>query len=119
MDLGHPSLLFKICALADWNSSVAKGTYEGSADDRRDGFIHLSAPDQLERTLGTHFAHETGLVLVAFDEAALRPALKWEPSRSGELFPHHYGPLPASAALWVRRIPDRGRDEFLHELAQP
>jgi uncharacterized protein (DUF952 family) len=45
--------------------------------------------------------------------------LKWEPSRSGELFPHHYGPLPASAALWIRRIPDRGRDEFLRELARP
>ena len=119
MDLGHPSLLFKICALADWNSSVANGTYEGSADDRRDGFIHLSAPYQLERTLGTHFAHETGLVLVALEGAALRPGLKWEPSRSGELFPHHYGPLPASAVLWIRRIPDGGRDEFLRELVRP
>jgi uncharacterized protein (DUF952 family) len=118
MDLGHPSLLFKICALADWSSSVAKGAYEGSADDRHDGFIHLSAPHQLERTLETHFAHETGLILVALEGAALGPGLKWEPSRSGELFPHHYGPLPASAAVWIRPIPDRGRDEFLQELAR-
>jgi uncharacterized protein (DUF952 family) len=119
MDLGHPSLLFKICALADWSSSVAKGTYQGSADDRRDGFIHLSAAHQLPRTLEAHFAHETGLVLVALDAAALGPGLKWEPSRSGELFPHLYGPLQASTALWIRQIPDCGRDEFLRELVRP
>ena len=119
MDLGHPSLLFKICALADWSAAVAKGTYQGSADDRRDGFIHLSAPHQLPRTLETHFAHETGLVLVAFAGNALGSGLKWEPSRSGKLFPHLYGPLQPSAALWVRQIPDSGRDDFLRELVRP
>jgi uncharacterized protein (DUF952 family) len=119
MDPGHPSLLFKICALADWSASVAKGTYQGSPDDRRDGFIHLSAASQLRRTLETHFGRQAGLVLIALDAAALGPGLKWEPSRSGELFPHVYGPLPASAALWVREIPDSGRDEFLRELVRP
>jgi uncharacterized protein (DUF952 family) len=119
MDLGHPSLVFKICALADWRAAVAQGTCRGSVDDRRDGFIHLCAPYQLERTLNTHFAHDTGLALVALEAAALGSGLKWEPSRSGELFPHFYGPLQASAALWVRPIPDRGRNEFLCELALP
>jgi len=116
MDIGYLSLLFKICAADDWSAAVAKGAYEGSADDRRDGFIHLSAADQLPRTLEAHFADETHLVLVAFEAAALGSGLKWEPSRAGDLFPHLYGPLPASAALWVRRIPDEHRDDFLKRL---
>jgi uncharacterized protein (DUF952 family) len=119
MDIGHPSLLFKICVAADWSAAVAKGTYQGSADDRRDGFIHLSAADQLPRTLETHFAHETYLVLVAFEAAALGAGLKWEPARSGELFPHLFGPLPVSAALWARQIPDDRRGDFLKQLVRP
>jgi uncharacterized protein (DUF952 family) len=116
MGIGHPSLLFKICAADDWSAAVAKGTYQGSADDRRDGFIHLSAADQLPRTLEAHFTDERHLVLVAFEAAALGTGLKWEPSRAGDLFPHFYGPLPASAALWARRIPDEHRDGFLKRL---
>src|SRR5829696_7137135 len=119
MDLGHPSLLFKICAVAVWSASVATGTYQGSADDRRDGFIHLSAANKLLRALETLFGRRTGLVVIDLEAAALGPGLKWEPSRSGELFPHVYGPLPASAALWVREIPDSGRDEFLRGLVGP
>jgi uncharacterized protein (DUF952 family) len=42
---------------------------------------------------------------VAFDAAALGSALRWEPSRGGALFPHLYGPLPTSLALWVRAAP--------------
>ena len=45
------------------------------------------------------------LVLVAVAVAALGPALKWEPSRGGDLFPHLYGPLPASAATSVVPLP--------------
>ena len=29
----------------------------------------------------------------------LGPALKWEPSRGGALFPHLYGPLPLALAV--------------------
>jgi uncharacterized protein (DUF952 family) len=43
-------------------------------------------------------------VLVAVDAAAI-PALKWEPSRGGDLFPHLYAALPAGAALSVTPLP--------------
>ena len=36
---------------------------------------------------------------------ALRPPLKWEPSRGGDLFPHLYGPLPLTAVRWTRPLP--------------
>jgi uncharacterized protein (DUF952 family) len=96
------SRVYKILDAAEWTAAVDRGAYEGSADDRRDGFIHLSAEDQVEETGRRHFAGRDGLVVVAFEAEALGPALRWEPSRGGALFPHLHGPLPASAALDVR-----------------
>lgn len=45
------------------------------------------------------------LILVAFAAGDLGDGLKWEPSRVGDLFPHLYGPLPTSAALWTKPLP--------------
>ncbi|TPE63319.1 DUF952 domain-containing protein [Sandaracinobacter neustonicus] len=84
--------LFKIFRAREWVAFEADGRFEGSADDLRDGFIHLSAAAQLEGTLKRHFAGEGGLVLAEVDVAD-DPALKWEESRGGALFPHLYRPL--------------------------
>lgn len=77
------------------------GRFAGSADDRRDGFIHLSAANQLEATLAAHFAGQSGLFLLAVDADRLGPDLRWEPSRGGELFPHLYAPLPLGTVFWA------------------
>jgi len=99
-----PHLIYKVCAASEWSDAVAAGTYQGSAVDRRDGFIHLSGAAQLEETLRRHFAGQRELVLVAVEPDALGAALRWEPSRGGEPFPHLYGELPVGAARWVRAI---------------
>jgi uncharacterized protein (DUF952 family) len=91
--------IYKIVSAADWAEAEAKGAYDGSADDRRDGYIHLSAEDQWEATAAKWFAGQTGLLLVAFEAEALGEGLKWEPSRGGALFPHLYGPLPTALAI--------------------
>lgn len=100
-------ILYKICDGAEWQAAAASGHYQGSAADHRDGFIHLSAGHQVRETAARHFAGQHGLLLVAFDEAALE-GLKWEPSRSGALFPHVYGEIPAAKALWVKPLPLSG-----------
>jgi uncharacterized protein (DUF952 family) len=56
-------------------------------------------------TLERHFSGQDDLVLVAIDTAALGEALKWEPSRGGDLFPHLYGPLSLSAVHAVESLP--------------
>ena len=71
----------------------------------RDGFIHFSTAAQVAETAAKHFAEESDLVLVAVDADALGAALKWEPSRGGDLFPHLYGPLPLTAVRWARPLP--------------
>ena len=88
---------FKIIDAAEWDAARARGAYDGSTVDRADGFIHLSAADQLAETAAKHYAGRDGLRLLEVDLAALGEALVWEPSRGGALFPHIYGPLPVDA----------------------
>ncbi len=88
-------ILCKIFRSEEWEAFEASGRFDGSADDLRDGFIHLSTPEQLEETLARHFAGEAGLVMVEV-AVADDPALKLEPSRGGALFPHLYRPM-----LWA------------------
>lgn len=96
--------IFKICTAEEWNQACQQGTYLGSADDTRDGFIHFSTAEQLKETLFRHFSNRPGLIVVAFDSEHLGHALKWEAARNGQLFPHLYGPLDPATALQCQRI---------------
>lgn len=99
-----PTSIYKILHEAEWQAALAAGAYLGSADDARDGFIHFSTAEQLSGTAAKHFRGKHGLVLVAVDAARLGPALRWEPSRGGALFPHLYAPLDTTAAIRVVRL---------------
>lgn len=94
---GHPNEAFKIVDADEWAAAEATGSYEGSAVDLADGYIHLSAADQLAETVRKHYAGRENLLLLTVDLTALGETLIWEPSRGGALFPHVYGPLPVSA----------------------
>lgn len=98
-------MLYKICTRAEWAAAEASGAFTGSAVDARDGFIHLSARDQVEETARRHFAGQSDLVLVEVDGETLGAALRWEPSRGGALFPHLYAHLPVAAAVRVVPLP--------------
>lgn len=104
--------IYKICGAEEWRSAMAAGRFPGSAVDLRDGFIHFSTGAQVRETAARHFAGARDLILVAFDDHALGPGLKYEPSRGGDLFPHLYGPLDPATAVWVKPLP-RG-DDGLH-----
>ncbi|HMA15847.1 MAG: DUF952 domain-containing protein [Bacteroidota bacterium] len=96
-------LIYHICRRDEWAAARAAGRYDGSSQDRADGFIHFSAADQVVASAAKHRAGQDGLVLLTVETAALGEALKWEPSRGGALFPHLYGSLPPAA---VRRVDD-------------
>jgi uncharacterized protein (DUF952 family) len=88
---------YKLVDRSEWIAALAAGAYAGSAVDRADGYIHMSTAAQLAETARRHYAGQRELVLVEVDLAPLGAALKWEPSRGGDLFPHLFAPLPASA----------------------
>jgi len=98
-------MIYKICAAAEWAAAERAGFYGGAAVDTRDGFIHFSTAEQVRETAAKHFAGTQDLVLVAVNDRQLGPALKWEVSRGGALFPHLYGPLPLTAVANVAPLP--------------
>jgi uncharacterized protein (DUF952 family) len=100
-------LLYKIMSAAEWALTERTGVFEGSAVDHRDGFIHLSAAHQVRETAQKHFAGQQDLMLVALGADFLEN-LKWEPSRSGDLFPHVYGSIPVAAVAWAKPLPLAG-----------
>jgi len=97
-------LIFKITHTAEWQAARASGAYDGSAKDKHDSFLHFSTADQLMGTLEKWYVDAHDLLLVAVAADALGDALKWEPSRGGELFSHLYAPLPMTAVRWDGEI---------------
>ncbi|MBV9511897.1 MAG: DUF952 domain-containing protein [Caulobacteraceae bacterium] len=91
--------LYKLLDRPAWEDAKAAGVFKGSAIDIADGFIHFSTAGQTTETARRHFAGQDDLMLLAVDARALGAALRWEPSRGGELFPHLYAELPASAVI--------------------
>jgi uncharacterized protein (DUF952 family) len=96
--------VYKILSAPAFAEAKRAGRFLGSSDDLRDGFIHLSAAEQLAGTLAKHFAGQDALVLLALNAERLGVDLKWEPSRDGELFPHLYAPLDLAAVLWSKTL---------------
>ena len=97
--------IYKICTAEEWHRAMAAGSFAGSAADLRDGFIHFSTGEQARATAARHFAGRDNLVIVAFDDTALGPKLRYEPSRGGALFPHLYEALDPQAAIWAEPLP--------------
>ena len=106
--------IFKICPAALWRVAEARGRFDGMAIDLRDGYIHFSTGAQVAETAARYFAGEADLLLVAVDADRLGPALRYEPSRGGDLFPHLYDVLDAAAVLWAKPLPlgPDGRHQF-------
>lgn len=110
------SVIYHICRREEWEAARRAGAYEGSSQDKADGFIHFSSGAQVKESGAKHRAVQSGLVLLAVDAGRLGPALKWEPSRGGAPFPHLYGPLPIAAVLSAHDLPlgADGSHQFPH-----
>lgn len=91
--------IYHMCRRDEWAAAEAAGSYAGSSQDVADGFIHFSTALQVRESAAKHRAGQAGLMLLSVDPAVLGAALKWEPSRGGQLFPHLYGALPVAAVL--------------------
>lgn len=106
-------LIYKILRSSEWLEFDAAGETRGAPVDLADGYIHFSTATQAAETAAKHFAGEDGLWLAAFDSDRLGDALRWEPSRGGQLFPHLYRTLRRDEALWVTPLPlEDGRHVF-------
>jgi uncharacterized protein (DUF952 family) len=109
-------IIYKIVPKQLWSDAMITGAFNGSPLDISDGFIHFSTAAQVRDTATKHFSGVPDLLLVAVSASALGDALKWEPSRGGDLFPHLYGPLPVELALWVKPLIADGEGRHIFAL---
>jgi uncharacterized protein (DUF952 family) len=98
-------LIYKILRSDEWNAFQAAGVTNGAPIDLQDGFIHFSTAHQAAETAATHFAGADGLMLLACGTDGFGDALKLEPSRGSDLFPHLYARLKISDVLWAKPLP--------------
>ncbi len=97
--------IYKILKREIWRDAQAAGVFQGAGIDLRDGYIHFSTAPQAQETARLHFRDQTDLVVLEIDADLLGPALVWEPSRGGALFPHLYGTLPVTNVAHVHEAP--------------
>ena len=88
-----PTTAFKVLTGEQMAALEKDGSFAGAPVDLADGYIHLSTFDQLTETVDKHFAGQDDLHVAEVDLEALGDAVRWEPSRGGQLFPHLYAPL--------------------------
>ena len=98
-------VIYHLARQPAWQAAEESGVYHGSREDRADGFLHFSTATQIATSAAKHRKGETDLILLAVDSDTLGDALRWEPSRGGELFPHLYAPLSLAAVRWVKQLP--------------
>jgi uncharacterized protein (DUF952 family) len=100
------SHIYKILGAAQWREARARGVLEGAGIDLADGYIHFSTAAQVRETAARHFAGRDDLMLLTVDLACLPAhALRWEPSRGGDLFPHLYAALDLECVLRADPLP--------------
>jgi uncharacterized protein (DUF952 family) len=97
-------IAYKVLSATEMQQMQRDGLFRGSPVDVADGYIHLSCASQLGETLDKHFSGVSNLMLAAVDLPRLGDAVRWEPSRGGQLFPHIYGILPISAVTAVAPV---------------
>jgi uncharacterized protein (DUF952 family) len=98
-------MIFKIFRADEWAQLRRTGESEGAPIDIADGYVHFSTVAQAPQTAAKHFAGEDGLMLLAVEVDRVSAALKWEPSRGGQLFPHLYGKLRLADVAWAQPLP--------------
>jgi uncharacterized protein (DUF952 family) len=113
-------MILHIAIRADWDAARAAGSYR-PASVEHEGFIHCSTIDQVVGTADRYFRGRDDLVLLCIDDLRVAGELRHEPPaviggspdrRTGELFPHLYGPLPLDAVIRVVPFPCREDGSF-------
>ena len=82
--------VYKILRQSEWQELERSGSFSGSPDDERDGFIHLSFALQVMGTRKKHFSDVQDLVLVQIASKQLGEHLRLEVSANQKAYPHLY-----------------------------
>jgi uncharacterized protein (DUF952 family) len=109
-------IIYHLANKADWTAAQSTGEYQPSSLTE-EGFIHCSKDvPQMLRVAARLYQGRDDLQVLDLDLDKLESVVKYEPSRSGEVYPHVYGKLNLKAVTRIRDLGIDGRQE--HFLAE-
>ncbi len=95
-----------------WQVAKAAGVYRTESLET-EGFIHCSLPAQVIDVADARYRGQDDLVLLVIDEARVDPEIRYEDCyKTGQDFPHIYGPLNLEAVVDVVRFPPGAEGAF-------
>jgi uncharacterized protein (DUF952 family) len=105
-----PRELLHLCTAEEWDVAKAAGERRPPSLDGQ-GFVHLSAPEQVHLPANRLYAGRRDMVVLRVDSEQLVDPVRWEPGVATDpdsmTFPHLYGPLPMTAVTSVTPyVPD-------------
>ncbi len=110
-----PRELIHLCTTDEWERAKALGERRPPSLDS-EGFVHLSAPEQVHLPANRLFAGRGDMVLLRLDAVLLGAPVRWEAGVVSDpeamTFPHLYGPLPVSAVTSVTPYRPDARGRF-------
>jgi uncharacterized protein (DUF952 family) len=96
--------LLHLCTTEEWATTQAAGERRPPSFES-EGFVHLSAPEQVHLPANRIFGGRADVLLLRLDPDLLGAPVRWEPGVPGDpqamTFPHLYGPLPLTAVTSV------------------
>lgn len=115
-----PSIIYHLAFRSDWEAGSAASEYRAPSL-AEEGFIHASGgEEQMLRVAARLFAGRDDLLALDVDTDRLSdnaPVVR-EPARSGEIYPHIYGPINLDAVVRVRSLVPDATDPSGFALAQ-
>lgn len=101
--------LLHLIGAAQWRVALDAGSVVGRSLVR-DGFIHLSEPEQVDGSAERFLPARDDLLVLVVDRTRLPDEVRWESAATETMrFPHLHGPLPISAVTSV--LPYRSERE--------
>ena len=104
--------IFHLITEDDWSTARQAGVWRPPSLSE-EGFIHCSRDEeQMVRVARRLYPDRADLLALELDTEKLDCPVVSEPSRSGEIYPHIYGPLELGAVAAVRRVSPDGQGGF-------
>jgi uncharacterized protein (DUF952 family) len=99
-----PRELIHLCTTEEWERAREAGERRPPSLDG-EGFVHLSAPEQVHLPANRLFEGRGDMVVLRLDPGLLGAPVRWEAGVASDpeamTFPHLYGPLPVAAVTSV------------------
>jgi len=95
--------IYKILTRSEFEMFERDGFFEGSELDKKDGYIHSSTKEQVEKTRTKFFATHPDVHLLTIDIKGLDVRFETSP-RSGETYPHIYESIPKANVMKVEKM---------------